>query len=282
MANDKKLNEILDSCLERMLVEGETVNDCLKSYPERADELKPLLETALTTRKASLAIEPDPRFRAQVKQRFLQAAREAAEKKSRLTFSFFKPRWATAVVSISLAFLLAFSGMVVAAGNSIPGDALYSVKLAMEQVMLAFAFSDEAKAEAYIKLADRRVEEIIYLASKGDSNQIKETTRRLDDNLAMVTALVGDWGTKEANSSLSSGDSQDGIFVGEPAPAERLTTDTELERLLSISASSNNAALAKALQTAPDSVKAALSEAIASSITGYQQAIEALRQALNQ
>lgn len=283
MVNDKELNEILDNCLEKILVKGEALKDCLKSYPKQADELEPLLKTALATHKVSLAIKPDPQFRAQAKQRFLKEAGDTGEKRSRPSFSFFKPRWATAVVSISLAILLAFSGMVVVAGGSMPGDALYSVKLAMEQVMLTFAFSDEAKAETYIKLADRRVEEIIYLAEKGDSRQINETTRRLDENLAMVTVLVGDWGTKNAESPLLSGDGQDASFANGPAPTERVSIgDSELEALLSSSATSNNTALAIALETAPDSVKAALSEAIAASIAGYQQAIDTLRQALNQ
>ena len=282
MVDDKKLNEILDNCLERVLVENETVDACLKSYPERADELKPLLKTALATRKVSLAIEPDPRFRALAKQRFLQEAREAAEKKSRPAFNIFRPRWATAVVSISLALLLAFSGMVVTAGNSMPRDALYSVKLAMEQVMLTLSFSDEAKAETYIKLADRRIEEIIYLAEKGDSELINETTRRLDQSLDKVTLLVSSWDDGKAANSTLSGDYQDEISVSAPVSAERLTADAELKQLLSSSAASNNAALARALAAAPDSVKAALSEAIASSIVGYQQALDALSQALNQ
>jgi len=282
MVDDKKLNEILDNCLERVLVENETVDACLKSYPEQADELKPLLETALATRKVSLAMEPDPQFRALAKQRFLQEAREAAEKKSRPAFNFFRPRWVTAVVSISLALLLAFSGMVVTTGNSIPGDALYSVKLAMEQVMLTLSFSDEAKAETYIKLADRRIEEIIYLAEKGDSELINETTRRLDQSLDKVTLLVSSWDDGKAANSTLSGDYQDEISVNAPISAERLTADAELEQLLSSAAASNNAALARALAAAPDSVKAALSEAIASSIAGYQQALDALRQALNQ
>ena len=164
-----------------------------------------------------------------------------------------------------------------------PGDALYSVKLTMEQVMLNFTVSDEAKAEAYIKLADRRIEEIIYLAEKGDSRLIDETTRRLDENLAKVTILVSLWDGGKAADSLLSGDSQEDNFTNVSAPAERVSIgDTELEALLSSSATSNNAALAKALAAAPDSVKAALSEAIASSIAGYQQALDALRQALNQ
>jgi len=53
-----------------------------------------------------------------------------------------------------------------------PGEALYGVKLAVEQVMLQFSFTSLAKAETYAKLADRRVNEIVYLAERGDVPQI--------------------------------------------------------------------------------------------------------------
>ena len=42
---DKKFEEILDDCLDR-LGRGETVNDCLKHYPDYAEELRPYLITA--------------------------------------------------------------------------------------------------------------------------------------------------------------------------------------------------------------------------------------------
>ena len=59
----KKSNEfenILDDCLER-LARGETVEQCLESYPEQAAQLRPLLQTSQLAREAS-AILPRAEF----------------------------------------------------------------------------------------------------------------------------------------------------------------------------------------------------------------------------
>ena len=53
MRKSREFNNILDECLERLLVMDETIEQCLRSFPEHADRLKPLLETALTAREAA-------------------------------------------------------------------------------------------------------------------------------------------------------------------------------------------------------------------------------------
>ena len=58
----KEFDNILNECLERVLTEGETVEQCLASYPDHASELEPLLQTALFDRKAS-AVKPRLEFR---------------------------------------------------------------------------------------------------------------------------------------------------------------------------------------------------------------------------
>ena len=66
MKETKEFNNILDECLERLLVRGDTLEQCLVSYPEQAGELEPLLQTALATKKA-LAIQPRPEFKARAR-----------------------------------------------------------------------------------------------------------------------------------------------------------------------------------------------------------------------
>ena len=44
-----KLDNILNESVERLL-RGESIEECIGTYPERAAELKPLLETALLAR----------------------------------------------------------------------------------------------------------------------------------------------------------------------------------------------------------------------------------------
>jgi len=81
MRKSREFDTILDECLERLLVKGETVEQCLKSYPEQADELKPLLQTALATKKAS-AIQPCPEFKVRARYQLHSALQEMKSKKT--------------------------------------------------------------------------------------------------------------------------------------------------------------------------------------------------------
>ena len=181
MKRDKEFNNILNECLERLL-EGETIEQCLHRYPEQATELKPLLQTALVAKRVS-AIQPRADFKARARYQFRSALKEAATK-SRPSLGWF-PRWAT-VATIALVLLLVGSGTVAAAGSSMPDSPLYPVKLATEEVRLALTPSPLGKAEFCAELADRRVAEIIYMANKGDVQQLELITQRLDERLLML------------------------------------------------------------------------------------------------
>ncbi len=87
MRKSREFDNVLDECLERLLVKGETVEQCLRSFPEHADELEPLLETALATKQAS-AIQPRPEFRDRARYQFYAALQERERKRSRPFFSW--------------------------------------------------------------------------------------------------------------------------------------------------------------------------------------------------
>ena len=74
MKRKREFNHTFDECLERLLTGGETIEQCLRSYPEQAEELEPLLKTALAARKAS-AIQPRPEFRDRARHQFHLALR---------------------------------------------------------------------------------------------------------------------------------------------------------------------------------------------------------------
>ena len=107
MRNSRELDNVLDECLERLLIKGETVEQCLQSFPEHAGELEPLLETALATNKAS-SIKPRPEFRDKARAQFYSALQVMESKKGYPIFGW-QLRWAT-VVAIVLALLLAGGG----------------------------------------------------------------------------------------------------------------------------------------------------------------------------
>ena len=205
MKKNKEFDNILDECLERILTKGESVEQCLASYPDQATELEPLLQTALSA-KETLAIKPRPEFRDRARYQMLIALREMEEKQPR-RFSFFswQPRWATAVIAV-LILVLASGSTVAAAGNSMPDEPLYPVKLATERVRLAFTPSALGKAELYARLADKRVTEIVKMADKGKLKQVERTTQRLNAQLMAMTTLV------------SPGEGEAGVFITSAPP----------------------------------------------------------------
>jgi len=264
---DKEFNNILNECLERLL-KGETIEQCLQGYPEQAAELKPLLETALAAKRAS-AIKPRADFKARARYQFRSALSESAPR-VHPSLGWF-PRWAT-VTAIVLALLLAGSGTVIAASNSMPDSPLYPVKLATEEAQLALNLSQIGKARLCAEMADRRVVEIIYLAEKGDFQQIGLITQHLDNRLAMLATLVlaQEEGGAPMMMAPLAGESWG---RGNHAQADNRG---RLRMTVEHNATSHQALLQALLEQAPYSAKPALLHAIDVSTIGYQRALEAL------
>ena len=279
MKTDKEFDNILNECLERLLVRGETLEQCLQSYPGWAAELEPLLQTAIIAKQAS-AIQPRAEFKARARYQFRSALQEIAAPRSRSFFGWL-PQWAT-VVTIVLVLLLVGGGTVVAAGNSMPDSTLYPVKLATEQARLTLTPSQIGKARLCAQWADRRVAEIIYMANKGDAQQVELITQRLDKRLVMLAGLVSAQKVGEAPRALAPA----------PAPAEeapapgkawggedvfaQADSRAQLRRTVANYAANHPAALRAMLDKVPEPARPALRRAIAVSEAGYQKALEAL------
>ena len=268
MKRSKEFNNILDECLERLLVRGESLEQCLASYPDQAVELKPLLETALLVKTAS-AIQPRPDFRARARYQFLTALQSVTPKRGFFPLTW--PRWAT-VVAVVLVLVLAASGTVMAAGNSMPDEPLYQVKLATEQVRLTLTPSKVGKAQWYAELADRRVAEIVSTVNRDKPEQLDQTTQRLDTCLAMIANLAGTQEVEEGTALM-------------PPPEEgqkdkrtyaQASSRAKLRTALAHHAVNHPAALQAVLETAPASAKPALRRAIAVSLAGYKKALKAV------
>jgi hypothetical protein len=160
----KNFDDILDICLDRIMVKGDTIEQCLESYPEQAVELEPLLRAALSTVKASSHIEPRPEFQRLAKHRLLSAIEEKGKKRAehRMPLWGWQRRWAVALAAV-LILILVGAGTVTASTGSLPGDTLYPVKTATEKVQGFFTFNGEAKANFHMKLAQRRLDELKLL-----------------------------------------------------------------------------------------------------------------------
>jgi plasmid maintenance system killer protein len=71
-----------------------------------------------------------------------------------------------------------------------PGENLYSVKLATEQIRLIFAFSDDSKIGYLTQFAETRIAEIVYATERGDVDMVEAALERLERNLAEVEEIV--------------------------------------------------------------------------------------------
>jgi hypothetical protein len=199
MGRAKEFENILDECLER-IIKGEDIETCLAQHPEHAAELEPLLRTALDTRNAA-AIKPRPEFRQRAGYEFQAAIHEIPPHKVRNPFRW-QARW-MAPVAVVIVLLIAGSGTVAAASNSLPDSPLYRVKLATEAVQLAFTPSALGKAERYAQFADKRVKEIIKMAEKGNTEQVEKTTERMDNQLIAMANLTSNGGEVTAGTSFT-------------------------------------------------------------------------------
>jgi hypothetical protein len=286
----KELSTILDQCLERLL-HGESVEQCLERYPEHAAELRPLLETASAASQA-LDIEPSEDFRARA--RYQLRAELDRQPPRRRWFAFgWQPRWVM-VALVVLAIVLAGSGTVAAADDSMPDSPLYPVKLATENVRLALSSSDVRRAELYAALVERRVAEIAYLIEKGKVKRLERAAQRLRTYLAKMSALPLAperlaTTARAPSEQPATEQPQTTLTQREPMPeaaelsARKLAALRQerdrLRVLLGYYAVTHPARLRAILERAPDSAKPAIRRAIAVSVASYKEVLERLHQA---
>ncbi|GAH89136.1 unnamed protein product, partial [marine sediment metagenome] len=230
---------------------------------------------------------------------------EMEEKRERRPFFFgWQPRWATAVIA-ALVFLMAGSGTVAAANNSMPDEPLYPVKLATETVRLTLTPSALGKAELYVKLADKRVDEIIRMADKGKMKHVERTAQRLNTYLVMAANLAAPEAVPEemlaptpeavpeevpAPLVVEEPPEKEAGVVMAPAPpaVEEAPVAPEarevspgrrakLRQIVTRRAIEHPAALREVLHKVPESARPALLRAIDASDAEYEKILNALR-----
>jgi hypothetical protein len=185
----RSVEKIFSECLERM-ERGESIEECLRSYPEHAFELEPLLRTALGVRSTASRYEPRPYFKTLARARLDGAQRYARYARQPEAYPIWQRAWVPALAAVT-AVLFIGVGTVAASSHALPKEALYPVKMAAEKVRVAFTFSDVEKAIIHVELAEERSDEIAAMAARGNTDQIMKTTDRLVAHLEQAnTAIV--------------------------------------------------------------------------------------------
>jgi len=172
--------QLLEECLQRMQM-GETLDRILGDYPDQAEELRPLLESARLAQANALYLPPtsgQQRSRAQ----FLEEA--ARQARSQPKFAFPQLRFASLLLSAVILMLVGGFTLTLASGRSLPGQPLYGVKRSVEQAQLALSGDALARIRLEDTFDQRRAEEVRQLILSGKEQPVEFSgflTRRIQD-----------------------------------------------------------------------------------------------------
>src|SRR5207253_8986079 len=118
-------------------------------------------------------------FRKELRARLMsQAADVLAPRRQRP--SLFASAWLRPALAAAVLTVFVVAGATSAAASSLPGDPLYGVKRASEDVQLALTFDDVARMQLLSELADRRLDELARTAEQQPSNAPTATTEYAD------------------------------------------------------------------------------------------------------
>src|SRR5215217_4968609 len=155
----------LDAALDGRLVEVD-------------DDLAPLVETAAELRAALAGIELDP----EAAERHLGMVLDSEAEVVALPTGPRPPasRWRHQVAAVALAAALTVVPATMASASALPGQALYPVKLAVEQLQVtAVSWSSTREAHQQLRIADNRLDELNRLMQLNAADRIPAAVGRL-------------------------------------------------------------------------------------------------------
>lgn len=157
--------EVLEGSL-RALDQGEPLESVLRRYPERARQLRPLLRASIEAREKAAKPEDLQAIRAQ------QLQRASRERAAGNRFQGFVPRFAVSL-AITLMLLGAGAGLRNASAAALPGDNLYAVKRAWEEMQLISAWNASRSQFLENNTRAERLMEVSSLLRAGRSEPVE-------------------------------------------------------------------------------------------------------------
>lgn len=181
----KKIEDILFECLEDIKAGRADIAHCLSRYRSMRNELEPLLKIATSIQEPS-DMRPSQEFKVNARASLMDHIRtaEVARRPShaapfitvkRNTYPI-RLRTATVALAVFASIFGLGGGLAYASQDSLPGDNLYSVKLATEQFRRALTTDDVAEVKLELAFADTRLGEIGAVVYRGYSDLNKAVT----------------------------------------------------------------------------------------------------------
>jgi hypothetical protein len=154
---------------------------------ELTDELVPLVEAADVLRAELAPYELDPEVADRHLARVLDDSAPVVALPARSYVNGWRRRMAAAV----LAAVLVLAPATMASAAALPGQAMYPLKLAIEQLRLASVqWSPAREAGERIRIAGERLEELDQIANLGMDTQVPVAVRAVDRAVMAATRAV--------------------------------------------------------------------------------------------
>src|SRR5215217_3323348 len=154
---------------------------------ELTDELVPLVEAADALRAELASYELDP----EVADRHLARILEDSATVAVLPARGYVNGWRRRMAAVVLAAALVLVPATMASAAALPGQAMYPLKLAIEQARLASVqWSPAREADQSIRIADERLEELDQLVELRMDTQVPDAVRAVDRAVMAATRAV--------------------------------------------------------------------------------------------
>jgi hypothetical protein len=224
--------DVLAECMGAIERGEMTREECLSRYPEREQELAPLLKTFEALRQAQ-AVSPRPAYRHAARSRLLSrlSDRRPLTWRDRLIYSWGALMGRTQVRRSAIALglmmvvflaLIGGRGAVYASQEALPGDSLYVVKTGVEEFRLAFSPKEDA-VRLYLGFTGTRVQEVERLAGVGRYEDVPAAMDRYHTQVQRASDLL---------SQIARQDAMRGETLGALWDEEESAYRSDLERVL--------------------------------------------------
>ncbi|OGO16532.1 MAG: hypothetical protein A2Z14_02135 [Chloroflexi bacterium RBG_16_48_8] len=256
----KVLEKTLAECLEAM-EENLSLEQCQERYPRYWEQLARLLPLASALREAP-PVTPSFSFRRNARRRLISQLpphKSSAKMTWNLPqlFNLFKVsnlqtlKPALQLLSILVVIFSLGTGVsaVYASGDSLPGDALYPIKIGVENLQLLLTFDDASEARLQIEFAQKRIGEMKALAEQGRYEDIQTAAEGYQSLLDATNetlrtmVLAGDQRTKEMGVLIEEALFYDALILS--GLKEVVPTDTQGYLDVAIGASKSGNAIAR-------------------------------------
>lgn len=189
-------DHILDKALA-MHLDGKSLFEIGQEFPQYQEVLSEWLDVVNLLETIPHAEPPAP-----IKS-FRYAEKTSAWAKIVATLSYYK--LATVPLVLAVVFASGFS-VISATAHSLPGDKLYTLKIAGERAKLNLTFDQEKIAQLHVQLAQKRLEETKKVIEGSDPDQesaaLDQLTKQTEATISAVSSLAASRAVTQKDSAL--------------------------------------------------------------------------------